>query len=172
MSDIQLKKDFENYKKKIRESKKTIISLLNDNKVIFNSMKNNITLLNYSQNYSDEFNQNEINHLTIILSYKPDLITKFVQKLLNNFEQIVSSITKNNEIIKKELKNIENWVFTFTESYKEKGLNLGKLYNNTLYSDYLNNKNEEDNDYIFCFLLILSRSLIKIEKMYGIFQIG
>jgi hypothetical protein len=168
----QFKKDFEIYKKKIREAKKILISILNDSKNLCNSLKNNISLLNFSQTYSEEFDQNEISHFKIILSYKPDLISKLVKKLFNNFDQIISSLSKNHEDMRKESKNIENWIFSLNQKYKESGFNLDKLFNNSYYLNEFHQEKEEDKEYVFCYLLDLSKPMRSIERMYEIFQIG
>jgi hypothetical protein len=170
-NQAQFKNDFEIYKKKIRESKKTLISILNDSKNLCNSFKNNVSLLNFSQTYTEEFNQNEISDFNIILSYKPDLLSKLYKKLLNNFDQIISSLYKNNHDIRNESKNIENSIFSLNQKYKESSFNINKLYNNHFYLNELHLE-KEDNEFVFCYLLDLSRQITSIERMYVIFQLG
>ena len=166
--NAHLKKEFDSFRKKINEIKKFIFIHLNNSKNLYVAMKNNISLLNYSQNYSDYFDQMELVKFNEILANKPDLLKCFIKKLFNNFDQIFINLRKNIVDTEQEIKSIENSLMIFLN--KNKQITLEKLFLN---EDFKKIKDEDtisvecsNEDYIFIYLVEIDNLLCKVKSMY------
>ena len=171
MTDIinvgAVKKEFESSKKRINDYKKFVFSHLGESKKLFVSLINNISLLNYSQIYSESFDEIELVTFNEILKYKPDLLDSLTKKLFKNFDQILVNLNKNISDIRLEISSIEKYIRTFLN--KNKQIKLEKLFINESdqkITETVTNLLENIPDYLFIFLVETDKFINKVNRMY------
>ena len=171
MTDIinvgAVKKEFESSIKRINDYKKFVFSHLGESKKLFVSLINNISLLNYSQIYSESFDEIELVTFNEILKYKPDLLDSLTKKLFKNFDQILVNLNKNISDIRLEISSIEKYIRTFLN--KNKQIKLEKLFINESdqkITETVTNLLENIPDYLFIFLVETDKFINKVNRMY------
>ena len=130
-------------------------------------MINNISLLNYSQIYSESFDEIELVTFNEILKYKPDLLDSLTKKLFKNFDQILVNLNKNISDIRLEISSIEKYIRTFLN--KNKQIKLEKLFINESdqkITETVTNLLENIPDYLFIFLVETDKFINKVNRMY------
>ena len=168
MTDIinvgAVKKEFESSIKRINDYKKFVFSHLGESKKLFVSLINNISLLNYSQIYSESFDEIELVTFNEILKYKPDLLDSLTKKLFKNFDQILVNLNKNISDIRLEISSIEKYIRTFLN--KNKQIKLEKLFINESdqkITETVTNLLENIPDYLFIFLVETDKFINKVN---------